>query len=121
MELIKRKLNELNLTEKVNLEFAAVDLDDQHSIINYKKKVNENSPWDLILVDGLEESYLNRIDCIKEAKNNLNKNGMIILDDSWRNEYKVVPEMLNDFKRLEFIGLGPARWGVTKTDVYIKK
>jgi hypothetical protein len=91
---------------------------------NYINTIFSNSPYDIILVDGIDgiEGQKNyRVECICKAKECLNAGGIIILDDSWRNEYSCVPDILNEFDRLEFWGLGPCRLGVTKTDIYVCK
>ena len=98
---------------------------DPKAVRDYIRAVHDGAPWDIVLVDGLEEEYLNRIDCIKEVAAGgasgsgvLREGGMVILDDAWRTQYRVVPDLLKGWRRLRFRSLGPARLGVTQTDVY---
>ena len=72
--------------------------------------------WDLIVVDGADDDYTIRPICFRAAESQVNPGGMIIVDDSWR-----YPELrsANRARRLEvFESVGPARFGVTSTDIY---
>ncbi len=93
--------------------------DSPESIEAYVEAVLRGRPWDLILIDGLEEDYLSRLRCVELAPTALRHGGTIVLDDAWRPGYDGVPGMLSSFTRKSFRGLGPARLGVTQTDVYL--
>ena len=112
---IKNKI----LPHNPRIRFIAAETKKIDLINQYVKSVREGSPWDIILVDGLSVDYTSRVDCVLEAKENIKENGLIIVDDSYFHELRDVPDILKNFKRLEFWGLGPARWGLTKTDIYI--
>jgi hypothetical protein len=84
----------------------------------YIAKIDEGGPWDVVFVDGVDGNPPVRIECVRRAREMLTADGVIILDDAWRDEYAPVPKILKDFHRREFWGLGTSRWGVTKTDVY---
>ena len=71
---------------------------------------------DLILVDGLHEL---RIECVRRLIAR-ELPGLLVLDDSWRNEYAVIPELLSACKRTQMPGFGPGRIGVTQTDIYMR-
>lgn len=81
----------------------------------YYKELNENSDYslcaleadasfDIIIVDGED-----RNNCIINSLAVLKKNGVIILDDSEREEYKRSIEHLRtrNYKRLDFWGISP--------------
>jgi len=90
----------------------------------YVNTIVSGAPYDIILVDGVdsEDAKKNyRVESVRKAKQHLSSEGLIILDDAWRTQYADVPNILNEFNRLEFWGLGPCRLGVTKTDIYIRK
>lgn len=111
------KLNIIEVSEQPKIE-------EYSQAESYVNTIVEGAPYDIILVDGIdgEDGQKNyRVECISKAKDYLNNEGIIILDDSWRNKYSAVPKILSDFARLEFWGLGPCRLGVTKTDIYIKR
>lgn len=84
----------------------------------YVETVAEGAPWDLVLVDGVDGTPSVRMDCLAAAKRCISARGIVILDDSWRPEYSRAPEIMAGFSHLIFQGLGPARLGVTRTDVF---
>jgi len=72
--------------------------------------------FDVIVVDGSEEWTRIRPVCFEKAQNRIKKNGIIVVDDSWR-----YPEIRQRHaaKRFQiFQSVGPARPGVTSTDAY---
>ncbi len=84
----------------------------------YIATVEKGAPWDLILVDGVDGSPSVRMECLKAARRSVSPGGRVILDDSWRLAYERAPEIMAGFSQSIFEGLGPARLGVTRTDVY---
>ena len=87
-------------------EFAASD---------YLKAVRQ-SVVDVIVVDGTEWTSNIRPICFHAAEEQVAPGGIIVVDDSWR--YRQLRQM-NRAQRLEiFESVGPARFGVTSTDVY---
>jgi Holliday junction resolvase-like predicted endonuclease len=71
----------------------------------YSKSVNKtNRKFDIIIIDGRD-----RVNCIKNAINNLKESGIIILDDSERKQYKEgIDFLLNkEFKKIDFWGISP--------------
>ncbi|HEY3861992.1 MAG TPA: class I SAM-dependent methyltransferase [Verrucomicrobiae bacterium] len=72
--------------------------------------------FDVIVVDGSEEWTRVRPVCFDKAQKHVKKNGIIVVDDSWR-----YPEIRQGHAaaRCEiFQSVGPCRPGVTSTDVY---
>ena len=84
----------------------------------YIATAEEGAPWDLILVDGVDGSPSVRMECLKAARRWVSPRGVVILDDSWRPVYERAPEIMAGFSQAIFQGLGPARLGVTRTDIY---
>ena len=76
-----------------------------------------NKLFDMIIVDGRD-----RVNCIKQAHNCLTSKGVIILDDSQRPQYKSGIEFLlsNGFKNIEFEGLEPCGFSISKTTIFYK-
>lgn len=80
--------------------------------ITLKKDLNEYvahsaeyyGEFDLIVIDGL-----NRYDCLKPSLQSLKQDGVIVLDNSNRIEYKNIYQFLNEkgFKWIDFWGLAP--------------
>lgn len=116
---VQSKLKRQRLKYSPEILLIPAETKQSKFIKDYIEAVKANSAWDVVLVDGLEEDYISRLDCVKIAKSLVKKGGIIILDDSWRENYVEIPQILKNYKRLEFWGLGVARLGVTKTDIYI--
>jgi Methyltransferase domain len=74
------------------------------------------SLFDIIVVDGTEWTANVRPICFHAAEKQIAPGGIIVVDDSWR--YRQLRQM-NSARRFEiFESVGPARFGVTSTDVY---
>lgn len=82
---------------------------------NYLNAVRQ-STFDVIIVDGTEWTSNVRPICFHAAEEQIPPGGVIVVDDSWR--YRELREA-NRARRMEiFESVGPARFGVTSTDVY---
>ena len=71
---------------------------------------------DVIIVDGADNDYTVRPHCFHAAEDQVNPGGIIVVDDSWR-----YPSLRTNHRarRFEiFESVGPARFGVTSTDIY---
>jgi SAM-dependent methyltransferase len=72
--------------------------------------------FDVIVVDGQDEDYTIRPRCFAAAEQQVKPGGVVVVDDSWR--YRQL-RTSHRAKRVEiFETVGPARFGVTSTDVY---
>ncbi|WP_017260158.1 hypothetical protein [Pedobacter arcticus] len=82
-----------------------------------KKPVSLGQKFDIIIVDGRD-----RVNCCKEAVNALTNTGVIVLDDSYRTEYKPGIDFLkaNGFKELPFSGVSPGFLHRSSTSVFYK-
>jgi len=72
---------------------------------DYQKEIlNYSNEFEIIIIDGRE-----RVDCAKNSLLALKENGVVIWDNSDRDEYKEGYDFLlnNGFKRLDFWSLGP--------------
>lgn len=84
----------------------------------YVNAIGSGTRYDLVLVDGVDGALSLRMECLARAREHLAEGGLIVLDDAWRASYARAPDILHGFRRRIFEGAGPARWGVTRTDVY---
>lgn len=117
--LITSKVQAYGVRENYQLRVIDAETGRREHIDQYVNAIDDREfDWDLVVVDGLEESYLSRVECVRKAVGAVAPGGMLILDDAWRKEYSIVPEILRGWSRMSFKGLGPARYGVTQTDVY---
>lgn len=100
------------------IRFIPAETEAPEKIKEYIESVRDGAPWDIVLLDGLERSYVSRLDCLKEIPGTVRSGGLVIVDDSYRAMYREIPEILEGWKREVFRGLGSARLGVTQTDIY---
>lgn len=94
--------------------------DDRAATQRYVGEVKSHTEWDVVVVDGLEEEYVSRVECVINAKDTIAKNGILVLDDAYREKYLSIPKILSNWTRLIFRGFGPARIGVSQTDIYLR-
>jgi hypothetical protein len=73
--------------------------------------------FDIVIVDGRD-----RVNCCKQAVEALSDNGVVVLDDSERNDYKEGVEFLisKGFKHLLFSGISPGLFYRKSTSVFYK-
>ncbi len=88
------------------------------AVEQYIQSIHDGAPWDIVVVDGLEDENNSRVHCVREAVGQVVPGGLLILDDSCAPQYAVVPDILAGWRRASFRSLGPSRLGVTQTDVY---
>jgi len=103
--------------ENVQLVSHPYDPDDSDAFrkSEYLNAISGES-YDIILIDGFEDNVPLRPICFEKAEDQINKGGIIVLDDSWRHAYL---RTQNKAKRVRtFKSIGPCRPGVTTTDVF---
>jgi hypothetical protein len=112
---------------ETRLDLRVVDMPEHPTVAErkltecYVAQIDAPEPWDLVIVDGVDGTPSTRLECLERARTSLAPGGAIVLDDAWRKTYDRAPELLPGFTRHVFVGLGPARWGVTRTDVYTRE
>ena len=72
---------------------------------------------DLIVVDGYEANNQLRPLCFYKAEEKIRSGATIVLDDSWR--YDSIRAHNRAAKHIVFKSVGPCRYGVTSTDVFL--
>ena len=115
-ELVAEKLAACRI-ENVDLRHVPVTFTTEEAFAasDYLNAVRQ-SAFDTIIVDGTEWALRARPICFRAAEKQIAPGGIIVVDDSWR--YRELREE-NRAKRFEvFESVGPARYGVTSTDVY---
>lgn len=80
--------------------------------------VREDRVFDIVVVDGID-----RVNCIKNAVGHLSDRGVLILDDSSREEYKPGIEYIasRGFKRLDFEGIKPNGIYLDMTSIFYRQ
>lgn len=115
VESNKGWFNEMNsnLPQNAQLIFKEEDCNG-----GYCRAVNEMSElFDVIVIDGRD-----RINCIRNSFNNLSTRGVIILDDSQRQEYQEGINFLlsKGFKKIDFEGLKPNGFTMDRTSIFYR-
>lgn len=92
----------VNSTKPSNVKLIQTESDSVTDYVGYFSNLKEKV--DIIIVDGLH-----RNECLINSINKLSENGVIILDDSERNEYEQGKDFLlnNNFNSIEFWGIAP--------------
>lgn len=75
-----------------------------------------DQPFDVYVIDGSEEWEQVRPVCFQHVEERIRPGGIIIVDDSWRYLELRQRNKANEVKT--FQSVGPARPGVTSTDIY---
>lgn len=89
-----------------------------YSETNYAQTVNDFGEFDLIVIDGKD-----RVSAAKKAVDNLHPEGIIVWDDTNRDQYVDGFQRLRDagFKEISFQGMGPVSAARQRTSVFYKK
>lgn len=72
--------------------------------------LDENSPFDLILIDGAEHEGAREM-CVKKAWKYLAEGGYFVLDDTQRDRYKESVEFIDSFDWYRWCITGRDYWG----------
>jgi tRNA A58 N-methylase Trm61 len=105
-EKVKKELN-----DNCTLEF--IELDNGYELAADRW----SEDFDIILVDGRK-----RVECVKNSLSKLKENGVLILDNSEREEYKEAFKIMKEsgFKRLDFFGIAPGYISLSCTTVFYR-
>ena len=83
----------------------------------YVGAIRDGAPWDVIVVDGQDWTFNERPVCFAVAEECVAVGGAIVVDDSWR--YPQLRASTRAASVRIFESVGPGRFGVTSTDVYL--
>ena len=80
-------------------------------------KENSEVCFDIVVIDGID-----RVDCCRYSLDFLKDDGVVVWDDSQREEYAECYGMLYEkgFRKLEFEGIKPCSRGVDRTAVFYR-
>lgn len=84
---------------------------------DYCRRVQEGDAWHIIVVDGRD-----RVNCIKQSLPMLAPTGVLVLDNSDRDEYLEGIDMLKaqGFRELRLRGLAPLITYITQTSIFYR-
>lgn len=103
---------QLRLPENAELEFVPLECGGAYSRTSLGK-----GPHDIIVVDGRD-----RVNCIRSSIAALSDAGVIVLDNSDREEYQEGIRLLADrgFRQLPLRGLAPMLYSVSETSIFYR-
>lgn len=84
---------------------------------SYCQAISGEQRWDVVVVDGRD-----RVNCLKQSVNYLADGGVVLLDNSDREEYSEGIEFMLQcgFKKLDFRGLAPIVTYISETSIFYK-
>lgn len=102
-----------NKPENANLLYCPLDRDGEYCRAAAKSK----HAYDLIIVDGRD-----RVNCCKQSLPSLTSGGVMILDDSERENYQEARDFLleNGFREIPFTGISPGYFFKKATSIFYK-
>lgn len=71
-EIVERKSHALSLDHNLDLRYFPANPKDIESLRPYIQSINNGSPWDVILIDGIPETG---VECVFEGKEMLSLMG----------------------------------------------
>jgi hypothetical protein len=101
------------IPNNVNLIFEKEDTSGNY----YRTITKEKTKYDIIIIDAID-----RVNCVKISYDFMSEQGIVILDDSEREEYAEGISFLIDkgFKSLEFWGISPGYFNNKCTSIFYR-
>ena len=117
-ELVMARLAELGRSN-AEIRHRAFDFKQPRDFASseYVAAIRDGAPWDVIVVDGQDWTFHERPVCFAAAEECVAGGGVIVVDDSWR--YPQLRTSARTDRVRIFESVGPGRFGVTSTDVYL--
>lgn len=111
VDFYNKMLKKVSAISNISYELKALNDNYSAAVLGY-----ENA-FDILIIDGRE-----RVQCAKNCIKALKKDGIIIFDNSDRVQYQEAYDFIekNEFKKLEFNGVGPIGHVEWKTTIYYR-
>lgn len=110
----------LGIAELDNVEAVFADADfsspEAYMASPFFLTLTEEPSYDVIFIDGQDNVGVFRPLCFERAEKAIRPGGIIVVDDAWR--YPELASKSHAKQHREFRSVGPARLGVTQTDIY---
>lgn len=83
----------------------------------YCRQVQKAGPWNIVVVDGRD-----RVNCVKQSLDVLTPDGVIVLDNSDRAEYREGIDLLKSrsFRQLRLRGMAPLITYISETSIFYR-
>jgi predicted O-methyltransferase YrrM len=114
LKVVQDKVDSKKITN-VSLLYHYFDFDKpkDFALSEYLKSYDASKQYDVVIIDGQDQTFNERIDCFKYVESSIKVGGLIVVDDWWR-----YVELLDSNKAKSvkvFESVGPCRYGVTST------
>jgi hypothetical protein len=109
----KKWFKEINQKKSKNMRIIL-----EENIKKYPFVIKNNDiKYDIINIDGIERNQ-----CVKNCLKNLSDEGVLIIDNTDRKEYEEAYDFLikNNFKRIDFWGMGPINIYKSCTSIFYR-
>lgn len=113
-----RKALQIDGLDNVEAVFAEADFSSPEAYMAspFFLALADEQSYDVILIDGQDNTGVFRPLCFERAEKAIRPGGIIVVDDAWR--YPELASKSHAKAHREFRSVGPARRGVTQTDIY---
>lgn len=114
MSVVQSRLNAKD-KDKVDLIYRHFDFDKTENFADseYLKAYDGSKQYDVVVIDGQDKSFRERITCFRHVEPSIKEGGVIVVDDWWRYTELLDSNRAQSVKVFESVG--PCRYGVTST------
>jgi predicted O-methyltransferase YrrM len=114
LKVVQDRLEKNNI-DNVSLIYRYFDFEHPagFSDSEYIKAYDASKQYDVVIIDGQDQTFRERIDCFRYVEPTIKAGGIIVVDDWWRYVELLDSNRAKSVKVLESVG--PCRYGVTST------
>lgn len=114
LKIVRDKVNSKGLSN-VHLIFNHFDFTQpaRFADSNYLKSYDGSQQYDVVIIDGQDQSFRERISCFGYVEPSMKPGSVIVVDDWWRYTELLISNRAKSVKIFESVG--PCRLGVTST------
>ena len=109
------KVKNTLVEKRQNVDYRLFEVEEGGSTDSYVKSIKKENDgeFDIVVVDGIA-----RVDCLREALPKVKKGGLLILDNSQRDEYIKGINELSMYQRWDFEGITPTTVMLPRTTAW---
>ncbi len=114
LKIVQDRLKKIQSTN-VKLIFSYFNFDHPQDFLksDYLASFDGNEQYDIVVIDGQDKSFRERITCFRHVEPTIKQGGVIVVDDWWRYTELLGSNRAKSIKVFESVG--PCRYGVTST------
>lgn len=114
LRIVQDRVNTKKLGN-INLMYCHFDFDHPEGFAEseYLRSYDGTKQYDVVIIDGQDKSFNERITCFKYVEPSIKEGGVIVVDDWWRYTELLDSNRAKSVKVFESVG--PCRYGVTST------